>query len=259
MEKSKPQYRTQRSGWHPPSRNANTHNAVHRICLILLFVLGSLSHAREKPSRIPVSFYCFAYADGLQEVYVRTGADSYSEIQLSTANIIGPMEMILSDGAVTLHRKDKDAEGREIHPLVGSAKIGRAGKPLLVLFPAAKNDKLPYRTLTLDRSNANFPLGSYQFINVSPHPMRGRVGKTLLHSKPGSVTNLRPEGAPGDVVAVVFEHHDGKLWRPMTQTRWAIRSDRRTLLCAYLDPRDRRVKMRAIPERLVPPKQRDQG
>ncbi len=233
---------------------------MNRICLILLFVLGSLLHAQEKPSRIPASFYSFAYAEGLQDVYVRTGTDSYEEIKLSTANIIGPMETIPTNGAVTLHRKDKDAEGKEIYPLVGSAGIGRISKPLLVLFPAAKTDKLPYRALALDRSNANFPLGSYQFINISPHPMRGLVGKTRLNSKPGSVTNLRPEGAPGDVVTVIFEYHDGKLWRPMTQTRWAIRNDRRSLLCAYLDPLDRRVKMRAIPERLVPPpKKRDQG
>ena len=38
----------------------------------------------------------------------------------------------------------------------------------------------------------------------------------------------------------------------MTKTRWAFRKDRRSLLCAYLDPRTKRVKIRSIPERIVP-------
>lgn len=221
--------------------------------LILMVALGGLLHAQEKPARIPASFYCFRFAGQLQDIHLRTGAKDYQKIELSTANMVGPVPVVVVDGIITLHRQQTDPEGNVIYPLVGSARIGSIRKPLIVLFPAPQDDKFAYRTLTIDRSDTRFPLGSYQFINLSPHPMRGLVGKTRLDSKPGTVSNLRPEGKPGEIMTVVFEYHDGSLWRPMTQTRWACRDDRRSLLCAYLDPRDKRVKMRAIPERLVPP------
>jgi len=79
------------------------------------------------------------------------------------------------------------------------------------------------------------------------------VGKSPLQLKPGAVKTLKPRGNPGQMITVIFEFHDGKQWRSMTKTRWAIRADKRILSCAYLDPGDKRIKMRAIPERLVPP------
>jgi hypothetical protein len=221
--------------------------------LIALLATAAPLPAQQQLPRLPTSFYCFGYAAGLQDVFVRSGAEAFQKIELSTANMVGPLAAVVADGAITVHRKETDAEGKDSYPPVGSARIGAVRKPLLVLFPAPRDEPLPYRMLTLDRSDARFPLGSYQFINLSPHPMRGLVGQTRLDAKPGSVNNLKPKGTPGEVVNVVFEYHDGTLWRPMTQTRWAIRDDRRSLICAYLDPRDKRVKMRAIPERLVPP------
>lgn len=222
---------------------------------LLLFLAISSSGflaAQETPTKVATSFYCFRYADKLQDIYVRTGATAYQKIELSTANMIGPVAVIPAEGAVTLHRKDTADDGTEIYPLVGRAKLGSIRKPLVVLFPGPKDDKLPYRTLTIDRNDARFPMGSYQLINLSARPIRGLVGKTRLEAKPSSVNSLRPKADPGDMMTVIFEYHDGKQWRPMTKTRWAYRDDRRSLLCAYLDPRDKRIKMRAIPERLVP-------
>ena len=222
--------------------------------LILAIISSGVLQAQEPPPKVPTSFYCFRYAENLKDVFVPTGAAAYQKIELSTANMIGPVPVLAPEGSLTLHRRDTAEDGTEIYPLVGRAKLGSIRSPLVILLPGPKDGKLPYRTLVLDRDDAKFPLGSYQFINLSSHPMRGLIGKTRLEAKPFSVKSLRPKAAPGDMMTVIFEYNDGKHWRPMTKTRWAYRDDRRSLLCAYLDPSDQRVKMRSIPERLVPPK-----
>jgi hypothetical protein len=203
-------------------------------------------------SRVSATLYSFRYAPGLEDVYVRTGPEAFQKVELSTANMVGPITVLAAGGVVTLHRKDVAEDGSERFPSIGKAEVGSVRRPLLVLFPDAKEAEFPYRVLVIDRSATRFPLGSYQFLNLSRYPMRGLVGKAPVLAKPGSVIGVRPEGEPGELMNVVFEYLDGEDWRTMTKTRWALRKDRRSLLCAYLDPRDKRVKVRSIPERVVP-------
>lgn len=221
-------------------------------CLLAISCSGFV-HAEKAPEKISASFYCFRYAPDLEDVYVRIGAESYKKIELSTANIIGPLSVVNAEGNVTIHRMDTDDKGMVVYPLVGKAKIGTNSKPLLVMFPNAKDEALAYRCLTLDRNQQKFPLGSFQFINLSTYALRGMVGKTRIDVKAGGVKLLKPQGKPGEMLQVTFQYNDGKIWRTMTKTRWALRRDRRSLLCAYFDPRDKRLKMRSIPERIAPP------
>jgi len=221
-----------------------------RVILLLIALLSSSAHAQEKVPTLSSTFYCFRYAPELQSVYVRTGAQTYMEVELSTANLVGPMNAALVDGVITLHRKDTDSEGKTIYPLVARAKIGAIKHPLIVLVPGKKDGKLSYRSLVLDRSDAKFPLGSYQFVNFSTHPVRAKIGTGGIQIRPGKAKIFKPKGSPGEMMPVIFQYHDGEHWRRMTSTRWANRDDRRSLICAYLDPADKRMKMRSIPERL---------
>jgi hypothetical protein len=86
-------------------------------------------------------------------------------------------------------------------------------------------------------------------INISPHPIRGAIGKSIIESKPGSVANLKPEGEPGAIVAMKFEYYSENRWNLLTETRCAIRNDRRWLTCIYLDPSTGRMNIRSIPDR----------
>ena len=222
-----------------------------RLLLLLVLAFTSVTGAQEKPPRVATSFYCFQYAPGLEDVFVRTGAKAFQKIELSTANMIGPVSIVSIDGVVTVHRQDTDEDGNMIYPVAGTAKVsGGVSKPLVLLLPGG--EQAGYRTLVMDRSNARFPMGSYQFVNLARFPVRGLIGKTPVAVRSGGVSNIKPAGDPGEMVTVLFEYNDGTRWRTMTKTRWAIRDDRRTLMCSYVDPRTQRVKLRSIPERLVP-------
>ena len=108
-----------------------------RLLLILALGLTGLAGAQDKPPTVSASFYCFQYAPGLEDVFVRTGVKAFQKIELSTANMIGPMAVVTTNGAVTVHRQDTDEEGNTIYPLVGSAKVGASvKKPLVLLLPS---------------------------------------------------------------------------------------------------------------------------
>lgn len=223
------------------------------LLLITLLLPGTLA-AQDKLPKTSLSVYSFRYAENLETVFLRSDVEGFQKIELSTANLLGPFTAALSGGAITFHKEDKNDAGETIYPIIARAKIPASIKqPIALLLPAAPDAKLPYLTLIVDQSKRDFPMGSYKLINLAPHGIRAAVGKSRLEAKPGGIKLLKPTEKPGSMVQVLFQYHDGQRWRKMTETRWAIRKDRRSLVCAYLDPRDKRMKMRSIPARIPAP------
>ena len=119
----------------------------------------------------------------------------------------------------------------------------------MVLFPAPKGATEPTAVLCFNHDLQDFPLGVYRLINLSPHPIRGAIAREFVEAKPGGVANLEPAGEPGAVVPVRFEFFDKDRWNLLTETRCAIRKDRRWLTCIYQDPATGRMNIRSIPDR----------
>ena len=216
----------------------------------LSLCLAATLTAQEPAPKISASFYAFDYVPGLQKVSVMVGAQSFEEITLSKANIVGSIEAILVDGTLALYGEPVLAEGKATRPVLASAKVPKTIKrALIVVFPAAKGQKEPYGSLVLDHDLKDFPLGVYRMINVSPFPVRGALARNLVEAKPGGIANLKADGEPGAIVPVRFEFFDKGRWNLLTETRAAIRNDRRWITCIYQDPVTGRMNMRSIPDR----------
>ena len=126
-------------------------------------------------------------------------------------------------------------------------------RALVVLFPNPKNPKEPYRSLVLDHGLKGFPLGVYRLINVSPYPVRGIIGRETAQVKPGGIAQLELMGEPGATAQMRFEFFDKNRWNLLTESRCAIRKDRRWLACIYSDPATGRMNIRSIPDRTATP------
>jgi hypothetical protein len=86
------------------------------------------------------------------------------------------------------------------------------------------------------------------------HPLpRLLVTLLALGSDLGTIPKLRPVSIGGNMMPVEINYHDGNRGRPMTKTRWAYRSDCRSLFFLYLDPVDKRMKLRGRPDRVITP------
>ncbi|MEM1085490.1 MAG: hypothetical protein AAGI48_15365 [Verrucomicrobiota bacterium] len=218
--------------------------------LLLAFTSAPL-FAQEKLPTVQASFYAFRYAPGLKTIYLRTGAESFEPTRLSTANLIGPRKSVVTNGAITLHTMETTEDGTETYPVVGVAKLrGGISKALIVLAPINKKDsKNKYQCLVIDHQAAKFPKGSYKMVNMSPHPIRGMIGKgTRFNCASGKVATFKTKGTPGEALPVLFQYEKEDRWRTLTETRWAHTENDRALLCAYLDTATKRMKLRSIPD-----------
>lgn len=212
--------------------------------------LAAVLSAAEPLPKVAASFYAFGYVPGHEKVRVMTGPEAFEEVQLSTANIVGPLAVVATDGALRIFDKPLTVDGKVTHPVLSTAKLPTGTERVLVLlFPASKGAKEPYRSLVLNHDLKDFPLGVYRMINISPHPIRGAIARDYVEAKPGGVANLEPAGEPGAVVPVRFEFFDKDRWNLLTETRCAIRKDRRWLTCVYQDPVSGRMNIRSIPDR----------
>ncbi len=219
------------------------------LAIIIPHLAAALAAAEPLP-KIAASFYAFGYVPGYEKVRIRTGAETFEEIRLSTANIVGPVAAVAVNGSLGIHDEPLTVEGKVTHPVLSTAKLPAGMKrALVILFPAPKDSKEPYRNLVLNHDLQDFPLGIYRLINISPHPVRGAIARNFVEAKPGGIANLKPVGQPGAIVPVRFEFFDQGRWNLLTETRSAIRADRRWLTCIYQDPVTGRMNIRSIPDR----------
>ncbi len=221
------------------------------ISLLTLLVLATHAVAQDKPPTIRAALYAVGYAPELQEIYLRTDAEKYEKIALSTANIIGPERPVLVGGGVSLHTIATNAEGTIIYPQIGTAKIPKGlTNVLLVLIPQTGEDgKGGYSALVIDKSDTNFKQGSYTLINFSKFPVRGAIGRNnRFLCEPGKIASFQTDGTLGEMVPVLMQYRVTEHWQRLTETRWAHSDRGRTLMCAYTQPGTTNVRIRSIPD-----------
>ena len=220
------------------------------ILAVIHLLSAALFCGAQAPPQIPASFYAFDYVKGHETVSIRTGADGYEDLRLSKANIVGPVSSLVNEGSLKIHALPVIVDGKPTHPVLSTAKVPAGTKrALVVLFPDPKNPSEPYRSLVFNHDLSDFPLGVYRLINLSPHPVRGAVARSIVQAKPGGIGDLALVGEPGAVVPVRFEFFSEERWNLLTETRAAIRKDRRWLMCIYQDPATGRMNIRSIPDR----------
>lgn len=216
------------------------------ILTLVLAFLGVQSTDAAEERKLRVSIYAFDYVKGLETVYLRNVKGKPEPIRLSKANILGPFKTALnSDSKLTLCRKETGPEGEPIYPVIASVNVSESVKePLLVLFPQSSRQR--YSGLLMDRSLSEFPNGSYKLVNVSPYRIRGLVGDTKVLAPQKKVSSFKPNFSGERSLAVHFQYENKPEWKTFGRTRWVEEKDKQSLLCAYLDPRTQRMKIRGL-------------
>ena len=219
-------------------------------CVLTLASALVCSGAPQATRVVRASFYAFRIAAGQESVHAPTGAESTQEIGLSPANIVGSVNTALAGDELVLFRSagtpDKPA------PVAGRVRVPAGWKNVLVLLlPSAPEADVPYRCLALAQDDLDFPLGSCMLVNLTSSGIRGRAGPATVSLDPGAIKTFQPTGQPGESVPVRFERLEGREWLVLTETRWAVRRDRRQLICVYQDERTHRFLLRSLPDRTI--------
>ena len=228
-------------------------------CLaIIALILSAATLLAQQPASVKISLFTFQYAEGHQEIFLNSRAGEYEAVTLSSANILGPFKAVLSEeGEVFLHEHKQDEEGTDIYPAIARVKIpSSVREPLLILAPRSGDQA--YGALVIDRSMTKFPAGSYQLINFSRSEIRALIGKTRVTAPPLKITSFDPSSNSDDLLNVHFKYKRGDDWKTFGRTRWVNEKDKRSLLVAYLDPRTERMKIKGIPLRRPPTKNKQE-
>ena len=216
----------------------------------LAFILPAIpADAAEKDAKRSVSIYCLAYAPDLKSVFVKSGPDNHQSIGLSTANVIEAKETLVEDGRILLYGPAGD-DGK--HPVVASADIAGVKQPLIVVYPSAEGGKMAYESSAVDADSAEFPSGGFKLVNLSPHSVRISHGEELIEIEAAAQRLFKPDVPAGDALAVRMDYKNGENWALLSSARWAMRDDRRTLVCFQLDPSSKRMIVKSVPLRENP-------
>ena len=220
------------------------------LCLVTIaLILSGATLLAQQPASVKISLFTFQYAEGHQEIFLNSRAGEYESVTLSSANILGPFKVVLSEEReVFLHEQKATEEGAVIYPTITRVKIPSSiREPLLILGPRSGDQ--PYGALVIDRSLSKFPEGSYQLINISKSEIRARIGKTRVIAPPLKITSFDPSSNSDDFLDVHFRYKLAEGWRTFGRTRWVNERNKRSLLVAYIDPRTERMKIKGIPLR----------
>lgn len=210
--------------------------------LTAILALGSPFAAMAEDRTVEASFYCFKYAPGAETIQVAEGGGAKA-IRLSTANITGKVQLAVKDGEAVIQRGDKTVAAARV-------KIPKNfKKALVVLVPSPAGSAEAYRAFAIDYGRERFRPGTYRLVNVSKKAVRGAIGKSYAEVKSGDTGDLELKGEEGATQGVKFEFHEGGKWNRLTETRAAVRRDRRWLVLVHEDPVTQRMNLRSIPDR----------
>lgn len=217
---------------------------------VLAALLIAIPTAQASPVNVAVSVYCVEFAGDLKTVELEIAADRFVELSLSTANILPPQDVEVTDEQLSFHHTGPGPDGSPIRQLGATATVPAGlDAAIIVLIPAAAETGPPYRTLVLAHADGEFPFGSYQLVNLTSHQVRGNIGPVDVAIDPDASALIHPDSADGELMAVVLEYLDGGRWLRFIEARWAKVNDRRSLIIIHIDPRRNRLMLRSIPDR----------
>ena len=244
-------YRTRSSS---PSLQSSTTDAICRKTWRFLLAglltpslaILPLPAAEKTPEELPLSIFCVEFAATLKSVYLKNSGDEHAKVDLSTANVVAAGMTRLEAGTISLY--GPPLSGSE-YPVVASVKPGAIRAPLMVLVPNPNAEGPRYHSKVVDMDNNRFPLGSYQIVNLSPHPLRFKTEDKATEIPPNAELLFNPAIKEGEVAAVTVEYKPGQDWLVISSSRWAGRKDRRSLVCVHQNPQSQRMLIKSIPLR----------
>jgi hypothetical protein len=214
--------------------------------LTAILALASPFAALAEERTVEASFYCFKYAPGAETIQVTDGQNAKA-LRLSTANIIGAVPLKVTNDEAVIQGIDNAAAAARV-------KIPkRFNKALVVLVPAPSGSAEKYRAFAIDFGRDRFRPGTYRMVNISKKAVRGAIGKSYAEVKSGDTADIELQGDEGATQGVKFEFHEGGKWNRLTETRAAVRRDRRWLVLVHEDPVTQRMNLRSIPDREIRP------
>ncbi len=125
-------------------------------------------------------------------------------------------------------------DGEEaVRKIVGKVKLPATATRILLLFEkkpsSTDEEEEAYRILALDNDLQGFPAGAYRFVNVSPIPVRGFLGRDQFDLKPNAskIMEAKGDSETGNVELKLFRMK-GDTLEKIYSSVWNVNKRRRS-------------------------------
>lgn len=218
-------------------------------------LLPSLLLAQEA-SKISLRTLCFKRVGSVKELLLLTGTEEDPKpipVPLYISIYSDEIPVEISRDTLTFALEKKGPDGEPTYEVVAEGKLEKGARQVAVFIPSG-DPKKPYRVLTIDETEAAFPLGSTLIVNLSPEPTRFTIGehdnivasgKTLRVPIATDVNDLK------QATVRVYVPTPEKKWRAVSSTVWKALPNYRNIAISYQNPRNGRTSVNCYQE--VPP------
>lgn len=225
------------------------HAAPARFLALALFLLPNLPGTQAAGAGSDALLFCSGYASDLKTVFVKGAGKKYQNVRLSIANVIELPETHVEGGKIALYGAPGENGKR---PVVAIADVKGVKRPLIVLYPGEQGAETAYGATTVDADTSKFRVGTFQLLNLSPHPVRFSQDEVVIELEHLAARIYPPPKPLGKPLSVSIDYKLGDNWTLLSSSSWAVRNDRRTLVCVLLDPLTGRMNVKSVPLREQP-------
>lgn len=210
-----------------------------RFASILLLALSSILHAQEPAKSGPkVRFLAERAPKELGEVILAADESKSAPFVLPVNN--------LSEAQVAPSRTFKILVAAKNLPLA-AVSLPDAGKSFIVLL--VPNPAGGYKPVIIRSDDPAFDKGDTYFYNHADKTVLGYVGTAKFVLEPGKGQVLRPTGLrPEKFFDVGFGYRDKEGDHALSQTRWPLDTNIRSVVFFFTNSQTKRVDFRAVDE-----------
>ncbi len=181
-----------------------------------------------------------------ETVVLRSGESRSKTIPLLTHGLSDPVR-VTGRALIVATPALEEKPGR----ILAKVTLPAAGRRFLLLLVPSKDNYL-CRIVRLD--DPAFKPGDTCFFNVSPVPVGGTLGSRKFLAERGKPVFAKPpRQADLPYYQVSFFYKRGKETRPLADTRWPYDERSRSYVIFYPNPKNGRIKYRAVDE-VIPTK-----
>jgi hypothetical protein len=219
-------------------------------CLALLLSTGLL--AAQGENSVQFRTLCLHKLSKMPNLhYLPTPGTAPVGVELPEANL-SSATYEADRHTIHFYASPPDPAATKLPPPAATVRIpGSIRSAALLFLPSSETDQ--YVIMAIDADKLSFRGGDQRFVNLTRLPIAIDLGGNRVALKPGASQALRFPGTDRRRLALQLFNQQGDTWHRFSSTRITADPRIRRLVLCYYDPAEKRVRSRAIWDRVDDP------
>ena len=206
---------------------------IAAIAFALASILPDTASAQNPPPRIQLQFITFPKKLDIQPLELNLGKET---IEIAApGHEFGPPYKVPPLANIIIGKTVQGEDGKPRFDTYGRAKALPSREQIILLIRKGDNPSDGFHVLPMDARAAEFPGGSFKFINASSKKVGSEIGNEKFAIEPGKQKLIKPKpDHEGNVAQTTFYYEkDNKKPKKFSDGRWSTDPAFRTMVFFY--------------------------